>query len=225
MSTPIASAPPPGRDPVADELLTSFLPGRLSEIVGPRSSGGSSLLMAVLARATAAGGLVGMVDMADSLDPVSAREAGVDLRRLLWVRCRGRLAVALRAADLLTRCSGFAVVGLDFGPGPTPRVSHAPLVRLQRAVESGGAVLILRARQHVTASAASLVLSVEPARVRWRGGPRLTCLDGLDADVRVAQMRGERGASPGVMRWSIGLSAAEWASAPPVSPSRRPSVA
>ena len=156
MSTPIAFAPPPGPDPVAGALLTSFPPGRLSEIVGPRSSGGSSLLMTLLARATAEGGLAAMVDLADCLDPGSAREAGVDLQRLVWVRCGGRLAAALGSADLLVRCPGFAMVGVDLGPGPSPRIPHAALVRLQRGVKSGGAVLILRALQHVAGSAASL---------------------------------------------------------------------
>jgi recA bacterial DNA recombination protein len=243
MSTPIAFAPPPGPDPVAGAPLTSFPSGRLSEIVGPRSSGGSSLLMAVLARATAGGSLAAMVDVADCLDPASAREARVDLQRLLWVRCAGRLGAALRAADLLVRCPGFAMVGLDLGPGPGPRIPHAALVRLQRGAESGGAVLILRALHHVAGSAASLVLSIAATRVCWIGIPRPTSLAGLVSDVRVAHARGPgrqgfgvRGSSAqgpdgqghdvqgrgragaGGAAWSIGFSAREW---PPASPEAR----
>ena len=190
--------------------------------------------MTLLAQTTAGGGLVAMVDVADSLDPASAREAGVDLQRLLWVRCAGHLAAALRAADLLVRCPGFAMVGLDLGPGPTPRIPHAALVRLQRGVESGGAVLILRALQHVAGSAASLVLSVAPSRVCWAGTPRPTSLAGLVSDVRVINVRGPGMQGPGVRgpsaqgpdgqghgragaarTWSIGFSAPEW---PPASP-------
>jgi len=46
MIASIESSPPPGWDGEGlDGLLAAFLPGRLSEIVGPRSSGGGSLLV------------------------------------------------------------------------------------------------------------------------------------------------------------------------------------
>src|SRR4029453_7276937 len=81
MATSIESLPPPGWDGEGlDGLLAAFLPGRLSEIFGPRSSGGGSLLLALLSRATARGGLVALVDAADSLDPVTAARAGGDPR-------------------------------------------------------------------------------------------------------------------------------------------------
>ncbi len=77
MAISIESLPPPGWDGEGlDGLLAAFLPGRLSEIFGPRSSGGGSLLLALLSRATARGGLVALVDAADSLDPVTAARAG-----------------------------------------------------------------------------------------------------------------------------------------------------
>src|SRR6266481_275292 len=95
-----------------DGLLGLFPPGRLSEIVGPRSSGASSLLLALIARITTSGtgGQVALVDGIDALDPHSAAAAGADLSALLWVRCGGHLRVALSAADLLARCPGFALV-------------------------------------------------------------------------------------------------------------------
>src|SRR5512142_2782397 len=70
--------------------LTGGLPrGALSEICGPASSGRTSLLLAALAARTAAGEACALVDVSDSFDPVSAQAAGVDLRRVLWVRCWG----------------------------------------------------------------------------------------------------------------------------------------
>lgn len=201
MSSPIASAPPPGQDRPADVLLTAFPRGRLSEIVGPWSSGGSSLLLALLSRVTATGALAALVDEDDALDPVSAREAGVDLRHLLWVRCGGRPGLALRAADLLARCPGFPVVAVDLGTRPTPRILHPSLVRLQRAVESGGGALVLRTSRHVTGSVAGLVLSVSAAHVSWAGTPTPTCLGGLLSAVEVAVTRGH--CQPGA--WSPSL--------------------
>ncbi len=48
MAISIESLPPPGWDGEGlDGLLAAFLPGRLSEIFGPRSSGGGSLLLAL----------------------------------------------------------------------------------------------------------------------------------------------------------------------------------
>ena len=85
------SLPPPGWDGEGlDGLLAAFLPGRLSEIVGPRSSGGGSLLLALLSRATARGGLVALVDAADSLDPVTAARAG---KQRNWVTAFRRSSV------------------------------------------------------------------------------------------------------------------------------------
>ncbi|MSO50707.1 MAG: hypothetical protein EXQ49_12560, partial [Acidobacteria bacterium] len=60
--------------------------GHVSEVVGPASSGRTSVVMATLAAATARGGVVALVDVADRFDPASAADAGVDLDRLLWVR-------------------------------------------------------------------------------------------------------------------------------------------
>ena len=135
MAIPIESSPPPGweREGI-DGLLGLFPPGRLSEIVGPRSSGASSLLLALIARITTSGsqggGQVAFVDGMDALDPASAAAAGVDLSALLWVKCGGRLRVALSAADLLVRCPGFALVVLDLDElGPIPASAH---MRLQR---------------------------------------------------------------------------------------------
>src|SRR5512144_2737989 len=131
MGIPIEASPPPGweREGI-DGLLGLFAPGRLSEIVGPRSSGASSLLLALIARITASdcsrgsregGGQVAFVDGTDALDPTSIAAAGADLSALLWVRCGGRLRVALSAADLLARCPGFALVVVDLDDlGPVP---------------------------------------------------------------------------------------------------------
>jgi RecA/RadA recombinase len=169
-------------------LLGAFLPGRLSEIVGSRSSGGTSLLQALVARATASGRRVALVDGPDAFDPASAVAAGVDLGRLLWVKCGGRLRAALAAADLLARCPGFALVTLDLGEGGSAPASA--YVRLQRAVAGSGAMLVIRAPRHVTGSAAALVVSMRGAGSRWMGLPRPMRLAGLVSEARVLHARG-----------------------------------
>ena len=189
MATSTESLPPPGWDREGlDSLLDAFPEGGLSEIVGPRSSGGGSLLLALLARAASRGGLVALVDGADSFDPETAERAGLDLRALLWVRCGGRLPPAWSAADLLARCPGFAAVALDVGAAK----SAAPPsfgVRLQRAAAGNPAVIVVRAPRHVTGSAATLVVSVRRVRALWVGAPRRIRLGGLVSEARVLRSR------------------------------------
>jgi hypothetical protein len=72
----------------AINALTGGWPrGCLSEICGPASSGRTTLMLAALAAATRRGEFCVLVDASDALDPRSAADAGVELNRLLWVRC------------------------------------------------------------------------------------------------------------------------------------------
>jgi hypothetical protein len=193
MGIPIESSPPPGweREGI-DGLLGLFTPGRLSEIVGPRSSGASSLLLALVARITTSGsreggGQVAFVDGMDALDPTSIAAAGADLSALLWVRCGGRLRVALSAADLLARCPGFALVVLDLDDlGPVPASAS---IRLQRAVEGTDTILIVRGERHREGSPASLVLATRRLAPQWMGLRQLTRLVGLRSEVSVSRSR------------------------------------
>jgi hypothetical protein len=189
MGVPIESSPPPGweREGI-DGLLGLFPPGRLSEIVGSRSSGASSLLLALIARITTAGaGQVAFVDATDALDPASTAAAGADLSALLWVRCGGRLRVALGAADLLARCPGFALVVLDLDDlGPVPASAY---IRLQRAVEDTDTILIVRVARHREGSPASLVLTTRRLGPRWMGVRPLTRLSGLRSEVSISRSR------------------------------------
>jgi len=64
-----------------------FPRGSLVELCGRGSSGRTSLYLALLAQATGQQQACALVDVSDSLDPMSLAAAGVDLARLLWVRC------------------------------------------------------------------------------------------------------------------------------------------
>jgi hypothetical protein len=199
MGIPIESSPPPGweREGI-DGLLGLFPPGRLSEIVGPRSSGASSLLLALIARITTSGssngGQVAFVDGMDALDPASAAATGADLSALLWVRCGGRLRVALSAADLLARCPGFALVVLDLDDlGPVP---VSTCIRLQRAVEGTDTILIVRRERHREGTPASLVLATRRLAPQWMGLRPLTRLAGLRSEISISRSRLHSSLSP-----------------------------
>ncbi len=71
-----------------DELVHGGLPvGAMTELVGETCSGRMSLAVSFLARVTAAEKVCAWIDAANTFDPAAASAAGVDLRRLLWVRC------------------------------------------------------------------------------------------------------------------------------------------
>ena len=72
----------------AVDAITDGIPlGCLSEICGPSSSGRTSVLLAAMAEFMRRGGICTLIDASDAFDPQSAANAGVDLGRLLWVRC------------------------------------------------------------------------------------------------------------------------------------------
>ena len=83
-----------------DALLGGGLPvGAVTEMVGAESSGRTSLALSFLAGITHAGSVCAWIDVLNTLDPESAAAAGVDLSRLLWVRCGVSAAKTRPAAE------------------------------------------------------------------------------------------------------------------------------
>jgi hypothetical protein len=73
--------------PQLDSLTGGLARGCLTEICGKASSGRTSVLLFALARATQRGEVCALVDASDAFDPASAAAAGMEMSRLLWVRC------------------------------------------------------------------------------------------------------------------------------------------
>jgi recombination protein RecA len=174
--------------------------GTITEIVGRLSSGRTSLLLACLRGCLARGAAAALVDADGAFDPESAQAAGIDVRRVLWVRCGGRRDVALRATDLLVRCPGFTVVVLDVGETP-PFVSLGAAFRLKLAVRRSATSLVIVGGRHIAGASASLVLETIARGAEWVGGaPAPRRLAGARTEVRV---RRAQGAAPpdAVMAW------------------------
>lgn len=71
-----------------DELLEGGLPlGAITEVVGPECSGRTSFALSFLAQMTRTEKVCAWIDVSDNFDPESAAAMGVDLSRILWVRC------------------------------------------------------------------------------------------------------------------------------------------
>ena len=158
------------------DTMTGGLPrGSIAEISGPYSSGRTSAMVSILAEATANGEVCALVDGNDAFDPKSAEGGGVELSRLLWVRCR-RLEQVLKSTDLLLQGGGFGRVVMDLTDLPPSQVRSIPLAswfRFQRTIEKTPTVLLVLDLESVVKSAAALVVrmsrsnsSVEVVRSR-----------------------------------------------------------
>lgn len=194
-------APPlPTGSPELDRLLEGGLPrGYLVELVGGRSSGRFSILLALLAAATQAGEAAALVDLGEGLDPAAAGASGIDLERLLWLAPR-TLRQALAGAEMLV-ATGFPLVAVDLGLPPVRRGGldaqgvQAAWLRLARAASSYGAALFVATPYRASGAAAAGVLTIRPeARRRslrrhrhGAGSPSL--LLGIDAAVTLEKAR------------------------------------
>ncbi len=182
---------PTGLAPLDALLDGGFPQGELAELVGPRTSGRTRVLLGALAGATARGGWAALVDGTDGLDPAAAAMLGVPLGRLLWVRCGGRLTTAWRAADVLVQGGGFELVVVDLGdlpPWVLGRTPPAVFVRLQRAVERAATGLLIVGPRRVAGSLAAVAVALVPRAVHWApGGPGL--LAGLETEARLIRSR------------------------------------
>src|ERR1700675_3593961 len=88
--------------PQLDLLTGGLARGCLTEICGTASSGRTSVLLFALARATQRGEVCALVDASDAFDPASAAAAGMEMSRLLWVRCGERHPLRKFRADART---------------------------------------------------------------------------------------------------------------------------
>ena len=71
-----------------DSLLNGGFPvGGMSEVTGPECSGRTSLAHSLVARVIESGKVAAWIDVSDTFDAASAAAAGIELGRLLWVRC------------------------------------------------------------------------------------------------------------------------------------------
>ena len=152
------------------DALTGGLPrGALTEIFGPSCSGRTSLLLSALSARTAHHEACALIDGADAFDPHSAEAAGVELKKLLWVRCHN-IEQTLRATDLLLRGGGFGLIAVDLSDISPRLVRHIPLeswYRFRRAVEDTPTILVFLAQESNAKTCAALGLRLETEATSW----------------------------------------------------------
>lgn len=196
---------PSGLTRLDDRLGGGWPRGELSEIVGPRSSGRTSVLLRSMAAATSRGEAVAFIDACDVLDVASAAAAGVDLGRMLWVRqavgsgdCLHR---ANKAFNIVLQAGGFGLVALDLSDMPPEALRALPYttwMRLQRVLLGTSTASLVLAGEPMARSARGVTLDLTglaQARHQMSAGP-----------TEGHHMSGASGRAPGVAGcWRKGL--------------------
>ena len=165
-------------------LLKGLLRVTLAEVSGSRSSGRTSVALHILAQATGRGEICAVIDLFDSFHPGSARAAGIQLDRILWVRCRGNAEHAIRAADLLLHAGGFGVVLLDMCNASARVLNRIPLsywYRFRRAVEHTPDILLICADGAQAKSCSSNHIELKLKAIHWAGNAAFLLLRGVEA--------------------------------------------
>ena len=94
--------------------------GRIVEIYGPESSGKTTLALHAIAEAQKRGGIAAFIDAEHALDPIYARNLGVDIDEL-WVSQPDNGEQALDIAESLIRSGAVDVIVVDSVAALTPQ--------------------------------------------------------------------------------------------------------
>jgi recombination protein RecA len=193
-----------------DALLTQvqtqgFPRGAISEILGPDSSGRTTLVHSLLAASTSQSEICAYIDTNDSFDPVSAAAAGVALSQLVWIRCGHNAGHALKAADYLLHAGGFGAIVLDLCQVPSRVWNRIPIsywYRFRRAIENTPTILALVERQPIAKSCAALMLDMQRKKTVWTGAPGFSLL--REIEIEVASRKPVRAAAAKFQAKAIG---------------------
>src|SRR5262245_8296298 len=186
--------------PELDSLTGGIPRGAITEVLGPAGSGRAALMLSALAHSTASPELCALVDT-DMLDVASAAGAGIDLERLLWVRCPEIVDDALKATEMLLRSGCFGLVALDLTGISAKQANHissACWIRFRRAIENGRTGLLVMEAYPCARAAAALALKLSSQQAIWEGSSEspesLESLESLGSpkDLRIPERIGNR---------------------------------
>ncbi|SRR6266540_1420020 len=186
--------------PFLDQSIGGGLPrGALTELIRPRTSGGSaSLIHALIHGAYRDNYFLALIDGRDSFDPCGLDN--ISLRHLFWVRC-SQASEAIKAADLLLRDGNFPLVIVDLmlnSPEELRKIPQTTWYRLQRLVELAPTACLVLTRYEMVGSA-QLKLVLENS---WN----LETLEKQDAisQLRIAVKRSHLQSEVGSQRSEVG---------------------
>ena len=182
-----------GLEILDDQLGGGIARGHLSELVGPRSSGRTTVVCRMFRAAANRGEAIAFIDTCDRFDPASAAASGVDLSKLLWVRERGDASRALKAMNLVLQAGGFGLVVFDVAdvaPIALRQFPYTTWMRIARVIEGSQTAAVVIAAERTARSPGGVTIALEPAtdasRAQWSGAAdRARFLRGIELRTRV----------------------------------------
>jgi recombination protein RecA len=184
---------PTGLAMLDEQLGGGLARGHVSEIVGPRSSGRTTVLCRMFRAAADRGEAIAFIDSCDRFDPASALASGVDLSKLLWVRDRGDASRALKAMNLVLQAGGFGLVVFDLADVPPLALRQFPYttwMRIARVIEGSQTAAVVIAAERIARSPGGVTIALDPtadvSRAQWSGAAdRARFLRGIELRTRV----------------------------------------
>lgn len=201
--------------------------GQLSELIGPVSSGRTSLAWTWLGAATKRGESAALIDTFDRFDPATGQACGIELSRLLWIRGQaitktsaaidpawlpGARAVdgpgtllertvdrALKALNLVLQSGVCTAVVLDFADVPLTGIRRVPHTTW------------LRLQRIVEGTDAACLLLGPTPLARSAGG--ITITTGPPSRPQAVSARSRHGAPDPAWRAEADANAARWVGA------------
>src|SRR5438874_966940 len=126
--------------------------GRIVEVFGPESSGKTTLVYHVLAEAQKLGGVCAFIDAEHAMDPLYAKEIGVDIDELL-VSQPDYGEQALEIADMLVRSGAVDVVAIDSVAAPFRQAEFD--IEFGKGVSTSGCLLDLGLEHNIVSKSGS----------------------------------------------------------------------
>ena len=182
---------------------TGGIPKRgIAQICAPVgvSSGRTTLLLSLIREVTNRDEFCAFVDASDCFDPASAEAAGVDMSRLLWVRCQSRrgmqaLEQSFKVADIIVQNGGFGLIAVDLSNVEEQLVRKVPLstwFRFARVVEKMPTALVFLLSHPAAQSCSALTLHLSGRHGCWQGFPQVShahFLYGIEYGIEIGRSR------------------------------------
>ncbi|MDZ7639386.1 MAG: hypothetical protein U5J83_14220 [Bryobacterales bacterium] len=194
---PAAPTAPSGVMALDALLEGGFARGQISEISGALSSGCTGAAMAMVAAATRRGEATAYIDATDNFHPPTAQQAGVDLERLLLVRCQWPRE-AWDAVNLVVGAGGFGLIVLDLMGTRSRRFLQEwqmrPWLKLHRSIENSPTTLLVAAtHKGIAAHAAVARVEFRRKEAQWQGLAGVSfVLGGMEVEAALAYQRHPR---------------------------------
>jgi recombination protein RecA len=162
-----------------EPLGISFVRGAMTEIIGPASSGKSSLVLSVLAQLTQRGEICAVVDVCQGFDPLSAAANGVVLDNLLWIKGGNSLEKSFKAAGYLAQAKGFGAIWLNLSGAESKSLRTIPnsyWYRFRNLVKETPTLFLVTAPEVVIGPATIYSFLLSRPSTRWSGKGRFKLL-------------------------------------------------